>query len=71
MTDTIKQTTIADDMGWILKVLLSCKNQDQIKVSDKLFNNFIKKWKITSMTDEKNYVNSYNKIKFIVNKKIK
>jgi len=71
MTDTIKQTTIADDMGWILKVLLSCKNQDQIKVSDKLFNNFIKKWDITPMTGEENYINSYNKIKFITEKRIK
>jgi hypothetical protein len=70
MNDTVNYATITDEMDWILKILLSCENHDQIKVSEKLFNNFIKKWEITPTNGKKNYISSYNKIKFIVNNRI-
>ena len=37
---------------WVVSVLNSCTNLDQIKTSEKLFSNFINKW-IDDLSEEK------------------
>ena len=35
---------IQKDYGWVLKVLESCLNVEQVKVTERAFENFLKKW---------------------------
>lgn len=35
---------IQKDYGWILKVLDSCTNKEQVKTCENLYKNFINKW---------------------------
>ena len=43
---------IQKDYGWVLKVLDSCITQEQVKVCEKLFNNFIYKW-VDELSEER------------------
>jgi len=35
---------IQKDYSWVLKVLESCLNVEQVKVTERAFENFLKKW---------------------------
>lgn len=71
METNIKKTTITDEMGWILKVLLSSTSKDHIESCDRLFINFLKKWDLYSPEQNEKFINSYKGIKFVVTKKLK
>jgi hypothetical protein len=71
MTNNSKQFDIINEMKWILEILLSSTSSVHIEVCDRLFINFLKKWGLTSQSKNEKYINSYNGIKFVVNKKIK
>lgn len=71
MDTNIKKTTITDEMGWILKVLLSSTNNDHIESCDRLFLNFLKKWELYSPEKNEKFINSYKGIKFVVTKKLR
>jgi len=51
---------IQKDYGWVLKVLESCLNVEQVKVTERAFENFLKKWsseisEIRSITFSSNF----------------
>jgi hypothetical protein len=71
MDTNINKTTITDEMGWILKVLLSSTNKGHIESCDRLFLNFLKKWELYSPEKNEKFINSYKGIKFVVTKKLK
>lgn len=50
---------IQKDYGWVLKVLESCITQEQVKVCEKLFNNFIYKW-VDELSEERTMTFNWN-----------
>lgn len=43
---------IQKDYGWVLKVLESCRTNEQIQTCEKVFKNFINKW-VDELSEER------------------
>jgi len=54
---------------WVVSVLNSCTNLDQIKTSENLFSNFINKW-IDDLSEEKTLTLNWNFKKHVSQKKL-
>lgn len=60
------------EYGWVIKVLESCENIEQLIVSQNVFNNFIKKWdKNISNKQKLRLNNSFEKLKWLQTSKLK
>jgi len=61
--------------SWVMKVLDSCKNESQVKTSEKLFELYLKMWKKTMSKSSYENVTSHfekekkNKLSFVNKKK--
>jgi hypothetical protein len=63
---------IEGEYGWVVKILEPCENVEQIGVSQKLFDNFIKKWD-KEITNERKLrlQHNFDKLKWVQGRKIK
>jgi hypothetical protein len=63
---------IEGEYGWVIKVLESCETVDQIRVSQTVFEIFIKKWdKTLSLERKLRLQNNFDKLKWVQSRKIK
>lgn len=60
------------DFNWIIKILNSSKKEEHIKVSEKLFENFKKKWSefIEDSVNDIVYTRQFNDKKLNIQKKL-
>jgi hypothetical protein len=63
---------IEGEYGWVIKVLESCETVDQIRVSQTVFEIFIKKWD-KNISEERKFrlQNNFDKLKWVQSRKIK
>lgn len=61
---------IQKEYEWVLEVLESCLNQEQIKTTEKLFKNFIYKW-IDDLSEERLERFNWNFQKYMSQKKLR
>jgi hypothetical protein len=61
-----------NDFSWIIRILASSKNLQHIKVSEKLFENFKKKWSefIEDSVNDIVYTRQFNEKKRNIQKKL-
>ena len=52
-TDKMENQKMFSQYTWILRVLTSCENEEQIQTSEKLFKNFLGNWERTLSTSTK------------------
>jgi len=63
---------IEGEYGWVIKVLESCETVDQIRVSQTVFETFIKKWdKTLSLQRKLRLQNNFDKLRWVQSRKIK
>jgi len=63
---------IEKEYGWVIKVLESCVSVSQIDVTEKLFNNFIKKWSLFLSDERKTRLRfSFDRLSWAQSVKIK
>lgn len=53
---------VKKDFDWTIKILNSCKTQNQVSTCDNLFDNFLKKWETELFEERKiSYKSIYKK----------
>ena len=63
---------IEGEYGSVIKVLESCETVDQIRVSQTVFETFIKKWdKTLSLERKLRLQNNFDKLRWVQSRKIK
>jgi hypothetical protein len=63
--DKNKLNTEITDFAWVIKILQSSETKEHLKVSDKLFYQFIDKWGLSEGEKFKKYCNIYDKFRFV------
>ena len=61
-----------NDFNWVIRILISSKNSQHIKISEKLFENFKKKWSelIEDSVNDIIYTRQFNDQKRNIQKKL-
>lgn len=63
---------IEGEYGWVIKILESCETVDQMRVSQNVFKNFIKKWDKTISQERKiRLQDNFAKLMWVQSSKIK